>query len=268
MKIIALIFSVLSLTTTSYSETKKNVDRSPPDFALLSNPEEKSAITVHCQMTKDENEADCDFAQMSVRQPPEDNPNTVDEQNKYLEEQIKNLSHEELAKEIDTICAAADNWVKESSRPMANERKPYYQWRIESKKKICACRMQNKDIVRQCLIDSMTYADKDEPKPCEFSTITFSARFKRVSDKKWIYNPGPTGICNLVTVITLEGESARLVTTEDRNLWTYTQTRVSSDKEPQICAGFASQLNKPSVFTWKEISTIALNCKSVKLTTE
>jgi hypothetical protein len=92
---------------------------------------------------------------------------------------------------------------------------------------------------------------------CKLSTHSFSVRFERVGPKKWISSPGAEGLCNVVTVQTLENND------EDWLLWTYTSTTVTADSD-EVCSKMVT-LNKPLVFTWKNaFGTLRMDCQFIE----
>ncbi len=84
-----------------------------------------------------------------------------------------------------------------------------------------------------------------------------------MSQKKWISNPGPQGLCNVVTVKTLEAPG------EGYTLWKFTQVTVSVDVDTkrnnlgdQICGGI--ELNKPVIYSWDIPTDLIIDCQCIK----
>ncbi|RKH01245.1 hypothetical protein D7X32_21080 [Corallococcus carmarthensis] len=92
-------------------------------------------------------------------------------------------------------------------------------------------------------------------KTCHISTNAFEVLFTRMNKKKWINQPRPSGICNVVTAVILERQDDTGV------MWTYTQTRVAVDDDAAVCKGF--ELNKPLTFTSGGSSAVVLDCSGI-----
>ncbi len=108
---------------------------------------------------------------------------------------------------------------------------------LESLKTLCAC--QTKECMERWLLATI----QDEARACTIATQQFSTTFRRSGKNKWISTHGPEGLCNLVTVQTIEHEPDTPV------LWTFTQTTPTGDVDGPLCKQFL--LNKPERFSWK-----------------
>jgi len=114
---------------------------------------------------------------------------------------------------------------------------------------LCACS------TRTCVLEEFIRNEERELRACRVTVHTWEQEFERVSDRKWISNPGSVGLCNVVTVSVLEGEK------DAPSLWTLTQTVVSADREGP-CAGVGSTLNQPLVYSWKNGGgDLAMRCE-------
>ncbi|WP_147446639.1 hypothetical protein [Corallococcus sp. CA047B] len=114
---------------------------------------------------------------------------------------------------------------------------------------MCAC----KDDV--CLVDAYLRMKETTAKTCHISSNAYTMSFTRMSKTKWVNQPKPSGICNVVTAVVLERRD------DSGLLWTYTQTRLAVDDENALCKGF--DFTKPLVFATGGASAIALDCSAV-----
>jgi hypothetical protein len=98
---------------------------------------------------------------------------------------------------------------------------------------------------------------------CSIGITTWQEQFERVSQYKWISNPGPQGLCNVVRIKTLE-------TTDDNYLlWKFTEITVSVDVDKtrndmfdKMCAGI--EINKPTVYSWDVPTDMIMDCQCIK----
>jgi hypothetical protein len=123
--------------------------------------------------------------------------------------------------------------------------------------KINSCK--NKEELFNVLEEFSEYDDKC----CTIHVNRWKDNFQRISQFKWISNPGPVGICNVVRIKTLE--------TKDDNylLWKYTEVNVSVDLDKKgndfidkWCAGI--ELHKPVVYSWDIPTDFAPDCQCIK----
>jgi hypothetical protein len=95
---------------------------------------------------------------------------------------------------------------------------------------------------------------------CEISIWSSRTKFDRVgTSRRWMSNPGPQGLCNVVTVSTLGPED------NHPGLWRFTTITVSADTSSPACAFYKPLINKPEVYSWDAPDTIAAACKYLKL---
>jgi hypothetical protein len=105
--------------------------------------------------------------------------------------------------------------------------------------------------------------DEFENKCCTVHINAWKDDFKRISRFKWISNPGPQGLCNVVRIKTLESSDDLYL------LWKYTDVAVSVDFDKtkkdffnQFCAGI--ELNKPVVYSWDIPTQFVSDCECIK----
>lgn len=93
---------------------------------------------------------------------------------------------------------------------------------------------------------------------CTISVKTFDQHFTRVSQDKWLSNPGPVGLCNVVRIATLEK------TPDIRSpLWTYTETVVTADQD-ETCKEWV-KVGKTYISSWNAPRTFKFEtCKYIE----
>ena len=90
---------------------------------------------------------------------------------------------------------------------------------------------------------------------CNVSIQRGETTFRRAGANRWVDNPGPQGLCNIVTVQVFEQNS------EHKSLWTLTQTTLSGDVERPMCSFVKESLNKPWTFSWDAPKSLSLKCR-------
>jgi hypothetical protein len=96
---------------------------------------------------------------------------------------------------------------------------------------------------------------------CKISVSQGELTLTRSGTRRWISNPGPQGLCNVVTIAILESDPAHPA------LWMYKVTTVSADTEQPLCKGLKNDLNKPQTYSWDAPETFAPGCKYLEMGT-
>ncbi len=98
---------------------------------------------------------------------------------------------------------------------------------------------------------------------CSIRVTTWKEEFQRVSQLKWISNPGPQGLCNVVRIKTLETDNDHYL------LWKFTEITVSADYDKtrndmfdKICADI--KINQPTIYSWDVPTDMIMNCQCIK----
>lgn len=78
----------------------------------------------------------------------------------------------------------------------------------------------------------------------------------KVNATTWANRPKPEGMCDSVTSMILQRESA------ESNLLTWKQVRTYIDRSNEFCKKF--ETDKPTVWSWKGTDTVEANCKFIK----
>lgn len=90
---------------------------------------------------------------------------------------------------------------------------------------------------------------------CRIKLRHAESTFERVSENKWVSNPGPQGLCNVIRIQTLENSK------EYPMLWKFSEVTVSTDSDGPLCEGLANDLNKPTVYAWDAPASMKFDCK-------
>jgi hypothetical protein len=114
------------------------------------------------------------------------------------------------------------------------------------------CRCQTKECVTSVMLEQQTH----EQDKCTAATSVFSADFVKVSDRKWVSNNGPEGICGVVSVFILEREP------NYDNLWTYTEKYIYTNNNADRICKLAH--DSTSMYSWNAGKTVRLKCEDFK----
>ncbi len=110
----------------------------------------------------------------------------------------------------------------------------------------------NKEEFRK-FIASMSKLGEDT---CEIHTTTWETAFKKTGQGTWTSHAEPAGLCNLMTLETLERP--------EFGLWTYTNTRIAVGNDTEFCKSFKKEINKPHAYTWNAPKKFAPSCKQME----
>lgn len=91
---------------------------------------------------------------------------------------------------------------------------------------------------------------------CEIHTTTWETEFKKTGQGTWTSQAEPAGLCNLMTLETLERP--------EFGLWTYTNTRVAVGNDTEFCKTFKKEINKPHTYAWNSPKKFAPFCKQME----
>lgn len=140
---------------------------------------------------------------------------------------------------------------------MTPEKQSYSKKLTTMVESIDACKTKN-DLIR--ILDEM---DEFDNKCCNVRIYNWKDQFQRISHFKWILNPGPEGLCNVVRIRTLEANDDHYL------LWKYSEVTVSVDVDKKrndlgdkICG--AIELNKPVVYSWDIPTDFIPECSCIK----
>jgi hypothetical protein len=96
-----------------------------------------------------------------------------------------------------------------------------------------------------------------ENRTCQVFVQSFYFEFKKIGLRKWLSNPEPGGRCKILKIYELTED-------EEYDLWQMTETRVTAGSTEGPCQSVGQELNKPTVWTWKNPSEYELSCDFLK----
>jgi hypothetical protein len=227
-----------------------------PVFSNLASSTGDHWLSMACDGEAPFSKVRCQFKQVTFNMPNEKH------QKDRLKEYVA-MYHEKsdpnLRKSYKDVC----NDSSDSSKTLGNisinesERTKYkrYKWN-RWRTDVCACNSKkNDDEFRACLGLALYEREKDPENFCTLSFKTFERTFDRVGDRKFISNLGPKGMCDEIEVGILEAET-------DIELWNYSQTIVSTNKDREHC----KLINKTPVFFSVDVPNILpVNCKALNM---
>lgn len=159
-------------------------------------------------------------------------------------------------KPLDDTCKNLDDGLKriraESVKAGPGQRAAMMKG-AEFMKALCAC------TTRACYEEVAIKNAQGDRDKCTVTVQNFAVKFERAGPNKWISTHGPEGLCDIVTVQTLENEPKYSV------LWTFTEVTPTADTTGPMCKGLV--LNTPDRFSYKFTSTFELGCESIDFST-
>lgn len=210
----------------------KKGDDSPNFFFLFSSTGNEK-FQVECKQTGVE-AVNCNFIGTRIKQPVKVDPqNLSDKEKREWQADLSKNSKEDR----DRMTKMEEKLLDTSLGPKS---KAYVKSFIEAYK--------TGDVERLHKI----VIDKDS-RTCQVFVQSFSLEFKKIGHRKWLSNPGPGGRCQILKIYELTGE-------ESHNLWQMTETRVTAGSNEGICQDVEQELNKPTIWSWKNPQEYELAC--------
>ncbi len=258
VSIIILWATLFSITAPSAGEKKATSKKmiQPPHFFNLGKANGNDVLKMECQGQGDEySNIDCEFTQVLIIKKTESEiaeerekrkqeyPKITD---KEFNETKKNLGLDKITKERRTLLDS-----------LTPEKKKY------TEKVFSFMQNINGSKNKAELIKALEEFSEFEDRCCTIRINTWKEQFQKTSQFKWIANPGPQGLCNVVRISTLESNDDNYL------LWKYTNVTVSVDYDKKRndffdkwCAGI--ELNKPVIYSWDIPSESILDCQCIK----
>jgi hypothetical protein len=226
----------------------------PPQFFDLGSESQNASLTMMCDGERPYRTMTCQFLSVSVDVPSPTEHRAAFEK---LRRDLSAESDQKLMQEKDQTCRDLSKREVELTQHLAGmtpERAAYGRAAIMDMMNLCAC--QN----RTCITTAMLRQKESEKNECRINALSYTLKFKKVGGRRWVSNNGPEGICGVVSVQTLEHEE------KYENVWTYTESSVVGNTEPELCKSLASQWQKPEIFSWKIGSALSPQCSTLVLT--
>jgi hypothetical protein len=242
MKLLIVVFLIFSFQGFAFSADKDIVK--PPHFYLQGSLGNNSGLAMSCDGEPPFNEIECLFTMVSIRSVSHE---TTVNNKKESASEMKKVEQKDIDgfKEIDL------NKISQNMKAASIEQKAFMQDSL----KLFTTMKNVKDT------DSLTMAMNDfldlQGATCTISQKTFYRHFTRVSKNKWLFNPGPEGLCKVVRIATLENRP------EYPELWTYTETVVTADQD-KTCKEW-SEVGNTYVSSWDSPKSFKFeHCKYIE----
>ncbi len=97
--------------------------------------------------------------------------------------------------------------------------------------------------------------ERDTCKVFEYDTGDFE--FEKISENKWVSTNKPSGVCSVVSILTLERSP------ESSFLWTYNQVKHYTNTKTELCKNLAENV-KPMSYSWNGETSVEMNCKHIE----
>ncbi len=244
-----ILIMLLLAATPAYAETEAKDITEPPHFNFMGSIGNNSAMAMKCYGEAPFQEIDCAFTQVmisatSAKDLADRKVEAIKELEKVQQKEIQSLKKELTATDMEKF----QNRMKNASP----EQQAYAQDLVSIIKAITSSK--DKVSLKKALLDQQDL----EGATCSITLNTFEQHFSRISKNKWLYNPGPAGLCNVVRVSTLENSEAY------PELWTYTSTTVTADKDPacqkwvEVGATMVTSWDSPKAFKFGQCKYIQI----------
>jgi hypothetical protein len=219
----------------------------PPTILNLGSNVRDGSVTMTCSGEKPYSKLACKVYRLGVRRSTlEEYQKARSELQKYLAER----SEADLRKMRQDLCSRFKP-VKTDVATYSPGRAASAQHFFEQMKALCGC------ITTQCIKTVTLDLQTEEKDECTVHSSVFPLDFVKVSDRKWVSNNGPEGICGVVSVFTIEHEASSTV------LWNYTEQHTYSNNSEGFCKGLPNI--ESAFYSWQSGSSIRLPCTELKL---
>lgn len=213
-----LITFLLLCVSTGLAYSEDQDISKPPYFYLQGSVGNNAGLAMRCYGETPYEEIDCSFMQIQVSA---STPEQTTKTKKETLKEIENIKKNDIEQFKKSFTGQDMSKLKENIKKSTIEQKAYYTDFLQLYKKL------EKVNDKASLKKAISEFDDFQGATCKISQHTYDFHFVRVSRNKWLYNPGPEGLCNVVRIATLEN------TTEYPELWVYTETVASADQDDE-----------------------------------
>jgi hypothetical protein len=219
-----------------------------PRFFDQTAEHENDALTMTCDGTSPFATLDCTFIGTSVTKPT---PQAFAADQTATRERFASRSATDLKHQQGLICKdLAENEARVASAHLPPGRTAVEQRHQAWLQQLCACQ------TKECIVSAMVAESTDNATTCTVSAHTFTAHFKKVSDRKWVSNNGPEGACGVISVLTIEKE-------DKYDVYTYTEKTITGNTDLPACKSFGGKTEAPEVFSWRTGRGVDMNCRTI-----
>jgi hypothetical protein len=217
----------------------------PPTYVTLGSFASNAKLYFECQGTRPFNRLKCQFTTLSIR--------TMS----ATERDKQRASLSEIDKATPNEIATLKNSMAEARGPtfaqLLSRSTPEQAGYLKDFRDASAYIVNAKD--KSELKAAISRLNELEERTCKIRFWNWEAEFERAGKHKWISNPGPEGLCNVVRVRVLENREGY------ENLWTLTETMLSIDADASQTFCSDAEVNKPTVYSWDAPKTIKPDCR-------
>lgn len=242
-----ILFFMLFAATPAFAETEDKDIAAPPHFNFMGSIGNNSAMAMKCYGEAPFQEIDCAFIQVMISATSA--KDLADRKVEAIKE-LEKIDHKELQSLKKELSATGIEKFQNRIKNATPEQQAYAQDFVSIIKAITSSK--DKISLKKAILDQQDI----EGATCSITLNTFELHFSRISKNKWLHNPGPAGLCNVVRVSTLENSEAY------PELWTYTQTTVTADKDPacqkwvEVGATMITSWDSPKAFKFGQCKYI------------
>lgn len=242
-----ILVLLLFAATPVFAETESKDITEPPYFDFMGSIGNNSAMSMKCYGEAPFQELDCAFTQVmisatSAKDLAERKAEVIKDLDKVQQNDIKSMKKGLSSADMEKLQGRMKNATPEQ-QAYVQDLMPILKALTSSNDKVS---------LKKVILDQQDM----EGATCSITLNTFDLHFSRISKNKWLSNPGPAGLCNVVRVSTLEN-------LEDHpNLWTFTQTTVTADKDAtcqnwiDVGATFVASWDSPRAFKFGQCKYI------------
>ncbi len=167
-----------------------------------------------------------------------------------LQKELATTNEADLLRKLKSQCSDLPSDFEKKLTTYSEGRAASARDGYEQMKAVCAC------ATKQCISSVMLEQQTHEQDECNVYSTLFAADFVKVSERKWVSNNGPEGICGVVSVFTIEHEP------NDAILWTYTEQYIYTNNAADAVCKLAH--DQTSTYSWKAGQSVRLKCEELK----
>lgn len=245
-----VLFSLMNTEFVLAQSTKNDVEKAlPPRYAMLGSFSSNDVLKLDCSDHASTTEVTCKEILITINRMSEKEKTDAD---KGLDD-IDKVSDADFQKTNGIFTPESLDKMKRRLQRSTQEQAAYSAVLLASLTKLDGARD------RAAFKSTGRTMNAMEADTCNIRTYTGATTYERVSPYRWISNPGPRGICDVVTVAVLES------TKQYPGLWKQTVTTLSANTDLKSCEFYKDSLNKPTVYSWDYPQETAPSCKYLRV---
>jgi hypothetical protein len=223
----------------------------PPTILNLGSNSSDGSVSIACSGAAPYDRLSCTVYHLSVDRTSQEE---YQRHRAELQKELATNGESEFRADTAIWCnAAVANGLAKDVAKYSPGRAAEVQNRFKLNQAICGCN------TKECFASVRLEQQTHEQNECTFSSSNFSADFVKLSDRKWVSNNGPEGICGVVSILTIEHEP------NYANLWTYSQQHIYTNGSADDLCKLAH--NSTSTYSWNSEKNVRLKCEEFDFTT-